>query len=190
MAAFDAEVLDVGGACLTHSQPVQTEEHCQGGVVAVVLLGGEQEHAELGAVESSPGRGVNLWPTDVLRGVGSDSSIDVGEAIEAADGREATVDRRRREPPVFHPASDDEVVPRRLDCPRCRLDRGHGCSSSSRENQPTPPAQPALGGSRATTDRAYVGALGGPSPCDSGSRPRGDSVSGPRRLQERCRSDP
>jgi hypothetical protein len=41
MTAFDAEVLDVGGACLAHAQSVQPEKHRQGGVLAVVLLGGE-----------------------------------------------------------------------------------------------------------------------------------------------------
>ncbi len=35
----------------------------------------------------------------------SDSSIDVGEAIEAAHRRQPTVDRRRCQFPVFHPAS-------------------------------------------------------------------------------------
>ena len=59
MAASDAEVLDVGGARLAHSQSVQPEEHRQGGMGAVVTLGGEQEHAELGAVESSPRRRVH-----------------------------------------------------------------------------------------------------------------------------------
>jgi hypothetical protein len=181
MAAFDGKILDVGGTRLAHSQSVQPEQHRQGGVGAVVLVGGEQEHAELGAVESSPGRRVHLRPSDVLRGVRRDSSIDVGEPVEAAHGRQPTVDRRRRQSSVFHPASvrldvgpgrakdgetvvgcpleeateivavrvqraaavasqecnscelrivDDEVVPRHLDGRRCRLDRGHGCSSS------------------------------------------------------------
>ena len=74
-------------------------------MLVVVVLGGEQEHAEFGAVESSPGRRVYLPPTDVLRGVRGDPSIDVGEAIEAADRRQATVDGRRGQAPVFHPAS-------------------------------------------------------------------------------------
>jgi hypothetical protein len=105
MTAFDSEVLDVGGARLAHSRSVQPEEHRQGGVGAVVLLGGEQEHAELGAVEASSSRRVHVRPTDVLRGVRGDSSIDVGEAIEAAHRRQPTVDRRRRQSSVFHPAS-------------------------------------------------------------------------------------
>src|SRR5207249_3757817 len=49
MAAFDTEVLDVGGARLAHSQSVQPEKHRQGGVGAVVLLGSEQEHAGAGS---------------------------------------------------------------------------------------------------------------------------------------------
>ena len=50
MAALDAEVLDVGGTGLADTQPVQPVQHSKRGVVAVVLLGGEQEHAELGAI--------------------------------------------------------------------------------------------------------------------------------------------
>ena len=52
MAALDAEVLDVGGTGLADTQPVQPEQHGQRGVVPVVLLGGEQEHAELGAIQA------------------------------------------------------------------------------------------------------------------------------------------
>ena len=38
---FDAKVLDVGRARLAHSEPVEAEQHREGGVIAVVLLGGE-----------------------------------------------------------------------------------------------------------------------------------------------------
>jgi hypothetical protein len=51
VAALDTEVLDVGGTGLADTQPVQTEQHGQCGVVPVVLLGGEQEHAEFGAIQ-------------------------------------------------------------------------------------------------------------------------------------------
>ncbi len=61
MAAFDAEVLDVGRARLAHTQPVQAEQHRERSVIAVVLLGGEQEHGELGAVEASGVRWMHLW---------------------------------------------------------------------------------------------------------------------------------
>jgi len=61
------------------SRPVQPEQHRLGGMGAVVLLGGEQEHAELGAVEASFCRRVHLRPTHVLRGVRGDSRTpDIG----------------------------------------------------------------------------------------------------------------
>lgn len=49
-AAFEAETLDVGRTCFAHPQTVETEQHGQRCVIAVVLLRGEQEHAEFGAV--------------------------------------------------------------------------------------------------------------------------------------------
>jgi hypothetical protein len=52
MAALDAEVLDVGGAGLADTQPVQPEQHSKRSVVSVVVLGGEQEHTELGAIQA------------------------------------------------------------------------------------------------------------------------------------------
>jgi hypothetical protein len=53
-------------------------------VLVVVVLGGEQEHAELGAVESSCVGWVDLRAADVLGWVRSDPAVDVGEAVEAA----------------------------------------------------------------------------------------------------------
>jgi hypothetical protein len=196
VASFEAQVLDVGGARFADPQPVQSEQHRKRGVIAVVLLGGEQEHAELRAVETAGVGRVHLGSADVLRWVRGDAPVDVGEAVEAADRRQPPVDRRCRQAPLLHTASkqldvwtrgrqdtelhvgrpleepaqvvairvqrapavasqernsgelrviDDKVVARRLDCRRCRVDRGHGCSSSSWENQPTPPSQPAIG---------------------------------------------
>jgi hypothetical protein len=52
--------------------------------LVVVVLGGEQEHAELGAVESSCVGWVDLRAADVLGWVRSDPAVDVGEAVEAA----------------------------------------------------------------------------------------------------------
>jgi hypothetical protein len=49
MTWFEAEVFDGGGAGFADPQPVQTEQHRRRGMIAVVLLGGEQEHAELGS---------------------------------------------------------------------------------------------------------------------------------------------
>ncbi|HVE47683.1 MAG TPA: hypothetical protein VNA57_13165 [Acidimicrobiales bacterium] len=60
VASFEAEVLDVGGAGFADPQPVQTEQHRKRGVIAVGLLGGEQEHAELRAVETPGVRRVHL----------------------------------------------------------------------------------------------------------------------------------
>lgn len=99
---FDAEALDVGGARLTHSQPVQPEEHRERGVRAVVLLGGEQEHAELGAVETAGVRRVHVRSADVLRRVRRDAPVDMGEAVEAAHRRQPPVDRRCRAAACLH----------------------------------------------------------------------------------------
>ena len=52
-----ADVLDVGGAGLRDSKTVQAEQDCQGGVVVVMALGGEEESAEFGAVQPRPSVG-------------------------------------------------------------------------------------------------------------------------------------
>jgi hypothetical protein len=57
VTAFEAKVLDVGRAGLAYPQPVEPEQHREGRVVAVVLVGGEQEHAEFGAVQTAGIRG-------------------------------------------------------------------------------------------------------------------------------------
>ncbi len=87
MAPVEAEVLGVGGAGLAHPQPVEAQERRQGGMVRVVALGREEERAELPAVKTPAFARVDLGPTNVLRGVGADPPVDVGEAVEAADGR-------------------------------------------------------------------------------------------------------
>src|SRR5215207_2963018 len=63
-------------------------------MIAAVLLGGEQEHAELGAVETAGVRRVHLRSADVPRRVRGDAPVDVGEAVEAAyvDSRRSIVD--------------------------------------------------------------------------------------------------
>ena len=104
MAALDPEVLDVGGARLAHPQTVEAEQHGERGVVAVAVLGGEQEHAELRTIQTSRVRRVDLRPADVLGRVRGDATVDVGEAVEAAHRRQPTVDRRRRQVPLLHPA--------------------------------------------------------------------------------------
>ena len=50
MAALDAEVLNVGGTSLADTKSIQAEQHGDRAVVPVVLLGGEEEHAEPGAI--------------------------------------------------------------------------------------------------------------------------------------------
>jgi hypothetical protein len=74
VAAFEAEVLDVGRTRVAHSQSVQAEQDGERGVVAVVLLGGEQEHAELGAVQPPGVRRMHLRATHVLRRVRRDAA--------------------------------------------------------------------------------------------------------------------
>jgi hypothetical protein len=69
VAALDGEVLDVGGTGLADPQPVQPEQHGQRGVSPVVLLGGEQEHAELGAIQATSLRCWGLGSAYVLGGV-------------------------------------------------------------------------------------------------------------------------
>ena len=52
--AQDGEILDVGAARFGDPQPVEAEQHGQGGVHRVVPFGSEQEGAELGAVHPVP----------------------------------------------------------------------------------------------------------------------------------------
>jgi hypothetical protein len=75
-------------------------------VVSVVVLGGEQEHAELGAIQAPGVRCVDLGSAYVLGGVGVDAPVDMREPVEPTDCREPTVDRRRGEPAVLHPGAE------------------------------------------------------------------------------------
>ena len=70
MAAFEAEVLDVGAARLADPQPVQAEQHGQGGVGVVEPLGGEQEPAELAAVQCPAVRRVDVGRRTYWAGFG------------------------------------------------------------------------------------------------------------------------
>jgi hypothetical protein len=98
VATLQGQVLDVGLTRFADSQPVQAEEHGEGLMSAVELLGGGEEHAELGAVETASGGGVDLGAADVLGGVRADPAVDVSEPVEPAYRREPPVDRRRRQP--------------------------------------------------------------------------------------------
>ncbi len=68
----------------------------------VESVGGEEEGPALGAVEASGVVGVHLGTADVLGRVGGNAAIDVGEAVETADGGETAVDGARRQAPVLH----------------------------------------------------------------------------------------
>jgi len=53
VAAFEPEVFDGGPTRLADSQPVQAERHCKGSLVAIEAFCGEQEHHELGALQTT-----------------------------------------------------------------------------------------------------------------------------------------
>ena len=74
-------------------------------MVGVVALGREEERAELAPVEPTPFARVDLGPAGVLRWVRGDPAVDVGEAIEAADGGQAPVDGRDSQAPLLHDAA-------------------------------------------------------------------------------------
>jgi hypothetical protein len=95
---LEAEVLDVGRARLADAQTVQSQEDGQSGVGVVDPRGGKQEGPELGAIKAAGVIGVDLGAADVLRGVRGDPAIDVGEAVEAGDGGQPSVDGRRCRP--------------------------------------------------------------------------------------------
>jgi len=65
-------------------------------------LGREQEPPEVGPVEATGVVGVDLGTTDVLGRVGADPAVDVGEAVEAAHGRQPPVDSGGGQAPGLH----------------------------------------------------------------------------------------
>lgn len=66
MASLDGHILDVGLARFADSQPVQAQEHSEGLVCAVAVVGGGEEHAELRSVQTASIGGVDLRVADVL----------------------------------------------------------------------------------------------------------------------------
>ena len=74
-------------------------------MVAVVVVGGEEEHAEFGTVEAAGIGGVDLWAADVLGRVRPDPSVDVRESVEPADRREPPVNRRGCQAAIVHPGT-------------------------------------------------------------------------------------
>ena len=83
-------------------QPVEAEEDGEGGVITVEPFDGEQERPELGSVHPVAAVGMDLGAADVLGRVGRYAAVDVGEPVEATDGAEPAVDRRRCQPALFH----------------------------------------------------------------------------------------
>jgi hypothetical protein len=60
MPVFERKALDVGRAGFPDAQTVKTEQHRQGGVSVVVVLGGEQEPGQLASVHPSSLRWLTL----------------------------------------------------------------------------------------------------------------------------------
>jgi len=73
-------------------------------LVGVVALGREEESAELASVEPTPLARVDLGPAGVLRWVRGDPAVNVGEAIEPADGGRSAIDSRGSQAPFLHGA--------------------------------------------------------------------------------------
>ena len=69
---LQAQVLDVGTTGLADPQAVQSEQDGEGSMGVVEVLRGEEEPAELGAVEAPPLGAVDGRPAHVLGGVGAD----------------------------------------------------------------------------------------------------------------------
>ncbi len=102
VSAIDGEVLDVGPAGFAHPEAVESEQHCESGMVPIESLCGVEKRPELSTVgPSSLGR-VDLGSTDVLAWIGRNPSVDVGKAIEATDRRQSSVYGRRGELTLLH----------------------------------------------------------------------------------------
>ena len=93
VSSLDRHVLDVGLAGLADAQTVESEEHGQGGVGVVEALCGEQEPAQLTAVQSAALGGMDRRTAHVLGRVGCDTAVDVREAVEPTSGGQSSVDR-------------------------------------------------------------------------------------------------
>jgi hypothetical protein len=124
----------VAHASLTRT--VESEQHGERGMVAFVLLGGEQKHAELGAVQAAGVGGVPGWAADVLCRARCDPSVDVREPVEAAHSRAAgrSLTRPGRAGPSRTGTArcGDGLLP--APPPRCR--RPTGTSHESRGSRP------------------------------------------------------
>ncbi len=81
------------------------EEHRECRVVMVVPFCGEEEHSELGAVQTAGGRRMDVGSSHVLRRVRRDATVDVREPVEATLRRRPTVDGGGSESSFFEPAA-------------------------------------------------------------------------------------
>src|SRR5205807_2864351 len=86
-------------------QSVQAQERRQGGMGGVVAFGGKEECAEFAPVEPTALVWEDLGPAGVLGRLGRDAAINMGEAVEATDRGETTVDGRRGQTSLFHRGS-------------------------------------------------------------------------------------
>ena len=69
MPTLESQVLNVGRTGFADRKPVETKQHRERHMGMVVVLGGEQEHAELRAIQATRVRGVHLRTAHVLRRV-------------------------------------------------------------------------------------------------------------------------
>ena len=102
MPLSETEVLDIGPTRFTDPKAVQSEEDSQSSVAVVKSFGGEQERSQLSPVQSPPLGGMDFRPAHVLRGIGWDSTVDLGKPVEAADGGETPIDGGRGEAFLLH----------------------------------------------------------------------------------------
>jgi hypothetical protein len=97
VASLEGHVLDVGFAGFADSESVQAEQYGQGCVGMVEAFGGEEEPAELAAVQSAPLGRMDLRTANVLGWVGGDPPVYVGEAVkpQALERRRSIVEAAR-----------------------------------------------------------------------------------------------
>jgi hypothetical protein len=101
VSSLEAEVLDVRRTGLAHPKPIQAEQGAECSVGVVEALGGEQERPELSAIHPVALARVDRRTPHVLSWVGGHPTVDVGEAVEAADRGKPAVDGRGRKPTLF-----------------------------------------------------------------------------------------
>ena len=115
MPLMEGQILDIGSTGFAHPEPIEPEQHRQSRVALVAALCCEQEGTQLPTIEASTLRWMDLRTPDVLGWVGAHPSVDVGEPVEAAHGRQPAVDRGRSKAPLFHGRSVElDVRPLRL----------------------------------------------------------------------------